>query len=161
MAQQAQITPAKGAAAVVAAAIMALGMIAGLEGDVPKVYKDPIGIPTVCYGHTGQDVKMGDTWSDQRCLDTLKVDAVEHAKAIAPCIKVAVPRESLSAFVSFSFNVGPRAFCKSTLVAKLNAGDLRGACAELSKWTKAGGRVWPGLVERRRIERAYCERGLS
>ena len=38
------------------------------------------------------------------------------------------------ALVSFSYNVGSRAFCQSTLVRKLNAEDYAGACAELLRW---------------------------
>jgi lysozyme len=54
-------------------------------------------------------------------------------------------------------NVGSDAACKSTLMRKLNMGDLAGACSELSRWTMAGGKVYPGLVRRRAAERALCE----
>ena len=66
-----------------------------------------------------------------------------------------------AAFLSFAFNVGAQKFCGSTLVKKANQGDMPGACAELSRWTYAGGRELPGLVKRRAAERALCERGLS
>ena len=49
--------------------------------------------------------------------------------------------------------MGSEAFCNSTLARKANSGDLAGACAELSRWTRAGGVVWPGLVKRRALER--------
>jgi GH24 family phage-related lysozyme (muramidase) len=44
---------------------------------------------------------------------------------------------------------------------KANAGDMPGACAELSRWTRAGGNELPGLVKRRAAERELCERGLQ
>ncbi|WP_370551208.1 lysozyme [Comamonas sp. CMM02] len=64
---------------------------------------------------------------------------------------------------SFGFNVGEGegAFCKSTLVRKANAGDVQGACAELSRWTYADGKQLPGLVQRRAAERQMCEGGLA
>ncbi|HHG5564729.1 TPA: glycoside hydrolase family protein [Pseudomonas aeruginosa] len=43
---------------------------------------------------------------------------------------------------------------------KLNAGDVRGACAELSRWVYAGGKKLGGLVRRRAAERELCEIGL-
>ena len=67
----------------------------------------------------------------------------------------------VAAFLSFAFNVGNGAFCGSTLTRKANAGDMPGACAELSRWTYAGGKQMPGLVIRRAAERQLCERGLS
>jgi lysozyme len=43
------------------------------------------------------------------------------------------------------------------MMVKARAGDLRGACAEIPKWSYAGGRVFPGLVKRRIRERAMCD----
>lgn len=149
-----------GVAAVLAAASAAVPLIADHEGVELTAYPDPVGIPTVCVGHTGPEVKVGQTWPLRRCMDVLAGDAVDHGLAIDRCIAVPVPAESRAAFTSFAFNVGPAAFCGSTLVRKLNAGDLAGACAELSRWVRAGGRSLPGLVRRRAEERAYCERGL-
>jgi lysozyme len=37
---------------------------------------------------------------------------------------------------------------------KINRGDLEDAAEEFMKWTKAAGRVLPGLVKRRKDERA-------
>ena len=51
--------------------------------------------------------------------------------------------------MSFAFNIGEKKFCQSTLVKKANRGDMVGACAELSRWTQAGGKELPGLVARR------------
>jgi lysozyme len=63
------------------------------------------------------------------------------------------------AIVSFTFNVGEGNLRRSTLLRKLNAGDIVGACNELPRWNKAGGRVLPGLVKRRAEERALCLEG--
>lgn len=37
------------------------------EGYVPRTYIDPVGIPTACYGHTGEDVRAGATYTRKEC----------------------------------------------------------------------------------------------
>lgn len=145
--------------ALLVAAGAAVPLIASYEGYEPVGYRDPVGIVTSCWGHT-KTAKLNVYYSQDACMAQLATDVVEHAVGILPCIKVEVPSKTLAAFVSFSFNVGAKAFCTSTLNRKLNAGDYWGACAELSRWDKGGGRVLPGLTRRRAEERAWCEEGL-
>lgn len=88
-------------------------------------------------------------------------DAVREFEAgLNRCIKPKLHEKTKAALVSWSYNVGVSAACRSTLVAKMNAGDLIGACNELSKWNKAGGREVRGLTNRRAAERALCLEGL-
>jgi len=149
------------AAAVLAAAVAAIPIIGEFEGTVKVGYRDPVGIPTSCVGHTGPDAVVGRRYTDEECAAQLAADAVKHGLEIAPCLPDELPVETRAAFTSFAFNVGSAAFCKSTLSRKARAGDLAGACAELSRWTKAGGRELQGLVRRRKAERALCERGIA
>ena len=86
----------------------------------------------------------------------LLADLLKHADAL-DCVKKPMTDGQKAAFLSFAFNVGTGAFCGSTLARKANAGDMRGACAELSRWTLAGGKEMPGLVKRRAAERKVCE----
>ena len=51
--------------------------------------------------------------------------------------------------VSFAFNVGLGNLQRSSLRMKTNRGEFEEAAEEFMKWTKAGGRVLPGLVKRR------------
>jgi lysozyme len=127
-----------------------------LEGSIDHTYRDPIGILTSCVGHTGPELRMGQTFTPEQCEAQEIADLLSHAKAL-DCIRVPMTDGQKVAFLSFAFNVGTGAFCGSTLVRKANAGDMPGACAELSRWTQAGGQTLPGLVKRRAIERAYCE----
>ena len=90
----------------------------------------------------------------------LYVDLLKHAQALE-CVKRPMNDGQKAAFLSFAFNVGNGAFCSSTLVRKANAGDMPGACAELSRWTYAGGKQLQGLVNRRAAERKLCEQGLT
>ena len=58
----------------------------------------------------------------------------------------------MGALVSFAFNVGLGTLQRSTLRQKHNRGDFEGVKQELLKFTKAGGKVLPGLVKRRNDE---------
>lgn len=145
-----------GAAGVIAAA----GALAYyFEGEHHTPYLDPIGIPTVCVGETGQVVVLGKTYAPEECarlyVDSLNI-AASHVQRCTP----GVPEGMKPALISFTFNVGGGAYCRSTLARKANAGDLVGACKELLRWTYAGGRQLPGLVARRKAEADQCLRGI-
>ena len=141
------------------ATALAVPLVMLYEGTVLQSYRDPIGIITACVGHTGPELRMGQRYTRQQCEDMLYGDLLKHAQAL-DCIKQPMTDGQKAAFLSFAFNVGNKAFCDSTLARKANAGDMAGACAELSRWTRAGGRELPGLVKRRAAERDLCERGL-
>jgi GH24 family phage-related lysozyme (muramidase) len=86
----------------------------------------------------------------------LKDEILSYERGLDRCLKADVPVGAKIAFVSWTYNVGVGAACKSTLVRKANAGDLVGACNELPRWNKAGGRTIKGLTNRRISERAMC-----
>lgn len=129
--------------------------VPSFEGVVLRGYKDPIGIVTACAGHTATAV-LGRPYTQAECDKLLVDDLVSHAQGVNRCITYPITTGQRAAAVSFTFNVGVSAFCRSTFAKKLNAGDPT-ACAELSRWTKAGGQELPGLVKRRKAERAICE----
>jgi lysozyme len=112
-------------------------------------------VPTIGFGST-KGVKLGDTTTPDRALVVLLHDLNTHSNGIKACITVPLYQHEFDAYSSFAFNVGVNAFCKSTLVKKLNAGDYTGACNELSKWVYSGGRKYNGLVKRREQERKLC-----
>ena len=143
-----------------AAAALVVSTVAIYEGTVLRTYRDPIGIVTACTGHTGPELRMGQTFTKEQCTEMLYVDLLKHAQALE-CVKRPMSDGQKAAFLRFAFNVGNGAFCSSTLVRKANAGDMPGACAELSRWTYAGGKQLPGLVNRRAVERKLCEQGLT
>lgn len=130
------------------------------EGTVEKTYADPIGILTACTGHTGPELKKGQTFTPEQCREMLYQDLLKHADDI-DCIKTTLNDAQKAAFISFGFNVGKQKLCASTLAKKANAGDLVGACNELRRWTLAGGKELPGLVARREAERSLCLRGVE
>ena len=134
----------------------ALVGIATHEGFVGHTYIDAVGIPTIGFGTT-KDVKPNQTITPERALVKLLQDANEMEKQLKWCIgDVPLHQHEWDAIVSWTYNVGTGAACKSTLVKKLKAGDYKGACNELSRWTYAGGKQLPGLVKRREHERQMC-----
>jgi len=147
------------AMAVVGLAVLSTGgsdLIKQSEGRVNKVYLDPVGIPTVCYGHTNPNLRLGMTFTDAECDLLFRSDVVKHQVNILGhknCIKSApLTQGQLDAVTSLTFNIGNGAFCKSTLARKLRAYDYAGASAEFPKWKYAKGKVLPGLVTRRAHE---------
>lgn len=149
---------AGGSGAIAIASVM-LGNADGLEGRRYYAYQDVVGVWTVCDGHTGTDIRRGHRYTDRECDNLLKADLRKVARDIDPLIKVRIPDPTRAALYSFTYNVGPGAFASSTLLKKLNAGDVPGACKELQRWTYAGGKQWRGLITRREIEREVCEWG--
>lgn len=147
-----------GSGAITIAAVL-LGNADGLEGRRYYAYQDVVGVWTVCDGHTGADIRRGHRYTDKECDNLLKADLRKVAKAIDPLIKVRIPEPTRAALYSFTYNVGSGAFASSTLLKKLNSGDVPGACKELQRWTYAGGKQWKGLITRREIEREVCEWG--
>ena len=60
------------------------------------------------------------------------------------------------ALVSFTYNVGIANLKKSTLLRKVNMNPNDETIRdEFMKWTKAGGKVYNGLVKRRKDEADY------
>lgn len=132
----------------------AIELIKHWEGCVLHAYRDPVGIWTIGYGTTA-GVKPGQTITKAQAIALLEKDVAKCATAVDSLVRVPLQDNELCALISLSYNIGIGALGKSTLVRKLNAGRPRRDVAdEFMKWVRAGGRVLPGLVNRRREERA-------
>lgn len=135
-------------------------------------YWDPYGrCWTIGWGETGASVVSGLQWTQEQADSRL----LAHLQQFGVMADVALTRSVLpqqkAAFVSILYNVGPgavrtirspgrdgiirlRSGMPSTLLHKLNVGDLSGCADEFLQWNSAGGVVLPGLVARREAERA-------
>lgn len=142
------------------------GAIAQHEGIVNTAYRDPVGIVTICSGHT-KTARMGQVKTDAQCAALLMQDVAVAERAVSRLVKVKLTQNQFDALVSFDFNVGETNFAKSTLLKYLNQGRCWDAGREFSKWDKAKGyrlvkdkgyRL-PGLTKRRADERAMFETG--
>ena len=138
-----------------------------VEGIRYKPYRDIAGIWTVCHGITGKDVIIGKTYTRREC-DALLAKHIDIAKReVDKQVKTEIPDTMRAALYSFTFNAGTGAFRKSTLLKKVNRGELWGACDELWKWTyfynpKTGKKEKSkGLKNRRAVEYKYCTKELK
>jgi lysozyme len=149
----------------------ALNMIKHHEGVRMKPYQCPAKLWTIGVGHVidanhcrlTMDCRVGlpcpPEWN--RTFTVEEVDAIlakdleRFERGVLRYCPAAANRQGwLDALVSFSFNVGLGTLQRSTLRAKFNRGDYEGAAEEFLKYTKAGGKVLKGLVNRRNDERA-------
>lgn len=139
-------------------AALAVGMIAVFEGCYTYAYRDPVGIPTVCFGHI-EDVQMGDRYTKDQCKQMLLDDLPRYQAQVDQCIHVPMPPHRQAAILSFTYNVGGGALCKSSVARGLNKGDVQGGCDALLLYRYAKGIPLPGLKTRREEERRHCLRG--
>lgn len=116
-----------------------------------KAYLCPAGVPTIGYGATGPDIKLGIKWTNEQAEARLDVDAARY-RAAALKLCPGLSGDNLSAIADFTYNLGATRLAGSTLRRKINAGNIEAARRELRKWVWGGGRKLPGLVIRREVE---------
>lgn len=134
----------------------ALVSIALHEGYSDRAYQPvPGDKQTIGFGTT-EGVKPGDTITPPKALERALRDVQKFEGAIKDCVKVPLYQHEYDAYISLSYNIGSSAFCNSTLVRKLNAGDYEGACAEIRRWVMFQGKPLQGLVNRRETEYKKC-----
>jgi len=129
------------------------------EGCKLKAYYCPAGVCTIGYGHTSAagapQVADGMIITQADAEDILKRDIVKYEIAVMDLVKVKLTQNQFDVLVDFAYNAGVGNLKSSTMLKKVNAGDLDAVPAELMKWTKGGGKVLPGLVRRRQAEAAW------
>jgi lysozyme len=99
---------------------------------------------------------MGDTITAPKALERKLQDVQKFEGALKRCVTVPLHQHEYDAFISLAYNIGQRAFCNSTLVRLLNAGDYRGACDQILRWDKFQGKPLRGLTLRRQAEHKLC-----
>jgi GH24 family phage-related lysozyme (muramidase) len=146
------------------ALVLATALAVPAEGLRQYAYRDPVGLPTICFGSTA-GVKMGDFRSVNECSAMLSKEMRYVISAVDSC-RPGLPLPVLAAFADAAYNLGSVVACdtaKSTAARKLKAGDYRGACLQLPRWNQAkvaGVMVaLPGLTKRRALERDLCLTG--
>ena len=143
------------------------------EGVRTKPYRCPALLWTVGVGHVidpnhirvkfdeRKNIPLPPEWD--RVLSMAEVDAILAAdlatfeRGVLRLCPGGLTQGRFDALVSFSFNVGLGNLQRSTIRMKHNRGDFEGAAKSFMAWTKAGGKELPGLVKRRKHERALYE----
>lgn len=131
-------------------------LIKKFEGLRLEAYPDPAtgAEPyTIGYGHTGK-VRLSDVWTEEKALEVLHVDLANVSSNIGDLIHCVLSDNEFSALVSLVLNIGIGHFKTSTLLKKINAGDIEAAGKEFVRWDKADGKEMPGLLARRLAEQS-------
>ncbi|KAJ2803367.1 hypothetical protein H4R21_002059 [Coemansia helicoidea] len=138
-----------------------MSLVEQWEGFVARPKPDPIGLPTVGYGHLCQqsncaEVKYSFPLTRATAESLLADDIPKYTSCLASAIsdRVVLNDNQWAALASWTFNVGCGNVKTSTLVKRLNNGESPNTVAEqeLPKWRMAGGQVMQGLVNRRKAE---------
>jgi lysozyme len=150
------------------------------EGLRNKPYLCPAHIWTIGYGHVlyqdqirlpmarveGKEVAVirkeyplkpedNRVWSQEEIDALFRQDVASFERGVLRLAPGVAGRQgAFDACVSFAFNAGLGNFQKSTIRMKANREDWEGAAEAFMAWTKGGGRELPGLVKRRKAEKA-------
>ena len=111
------------------------------------------GVPTIGYGHTGPEVRVGQKISRAKAEEIFSKDIDTFSEGVARLLPEATAQCRFDALVSFAFNCGLGALRTSTLLKKVKANPGDPAIrTEFMRWVNAGGRKLQGLVNRRKME---------
>ncbi len=149
----------------------AIHMIKHHEGVRLRPYRCPALLWTTAVGHVidpshiavkyedRKNLPIPDGWDRQLSMGEvdaiLAQDLARFERGVARYCPAAVNHQGqFDALVSFAFNVGLGNLQRSSIRMRYNRGDIEGAADAFLMWTKAAGRVLPGLVKRRQDERA-------
>ncbi|WP_299195728.1 lysozyme [uncultured Amphritea sp.] len=143
---------------VAALSLSAAGFVGILthEGYRSNAYQPVSGdVATIGFGTTS-GVQPSDTITPEKAVTLALADVERFETAVRGCVSVPLQQHEFDAFVSLTYNIGGSAFCGSTLVKKLNAGDYAGACEQIKRWVYFKGQRLDGLIKRRNIEYQQC-----
>ena len=143
---------------------IAVGLCQEFEGFFPQPYLCPAGVPTIGYGTTrypnGKVITLQDhpIAKDQAVGYMLdEIERVCYPGVLRLCPVLIQYPNALNAIIDFTYNLGVGRLQTSTLRRRINDKDWSAARYELSRWTRGGGRVLPGLVRRRAAEAKFLE----
>ena len=147
-----------------------INMIKHHEGVRFRPYRCPALLWTVGVGHVidpshikvplndRKNLPIPDGWDRQLSAteadDILATDLASFERGVLRLCPSGLTQSRFDALVSFSFNVGLGNLQRSTIRMCHNRGDFEAAAEAFMAWTKAGGKELPGLVKRRKDERA-------
>lgn len=127
-------------------------------------YQDGAGVWTVCAGITGATIIPMRQYRPYEC-DILEKQFIQNMfYQIGRCVHQKFSFHEALAWGHFAYNIGVSAFCHSTAAYRLNSGEGKSVCAEISKWVYVNGHncrlrinACYGIMQRRAWERKICE----
>ena len=134
-------------------------LVAAFEGYSGHVYRDAVGVETICYGQTADDgANFSKVYTKTECLQMLGRDLTKYDVMVHSCIKVTLPPHREAALVSFVYNLGQHALCSGAVARNLNNGNIQAGCRAMLQYDHAGGKTLKGLTRRRQVEEQLCLR---
>lgn len=130
-----------------------IALIRRFEGFCATPYRCPAGKWTIGYGHViraNESFPHAITQEDAKQL--LQKDIAATEQAVCRRLKFRLAQHQFDEVVSFVYNVGITAFSTSTMLKKLNSGDVAGAGQEFARWDYVSGAKVAGLTRRREEE---------
>ena len=89
-------------------------------------------VPTVAFGMTerpdGSPVRMGDTATPVQGLRRSQAYLARAEQRVKACLKAPLHQAEYDTMIDFSYQYGQASLCKSSIVARANAGDYAGSC---------------------------------
>lgn len=168
-----EISPKAKAAGLIGAAAIAASFFMPFEGLHLRANLDPVAIREICWGHT-KGVTINMVVPESTCIVYLGDDTKAAETEVDHDTDTTMTDKTKAAFISFVYNMGGVRFRASTMLKRLRAGDIIGACSALATadidangvchgygcgW--AGGVRLPGLTRRRESEKALCLAGVQ
>ena len=127
------------------------------EGTIYYIYDDGAGFLTGGVGHKLSPEEK-ERWMKGNFVPQCQVDIwlrkdVEFAvECVNNWVVVSLTQTGFDMLVSFVYNVGCEAFKKSTLLRRLNRGEIVEASEEFKRWVFSNKKRMAGLVTRRAEE---------
>lgn len=107
-----------------------------------KPYIDPVGVLTVCNGHTGPDIDPKRIYTDAERDAWRDADLAIADRVVRLLITVQLNDWQRAALIDFTYKLGASNLVEFTMWCKFNIGDHAGCCAALDRWVKG----WKGDV---------------
>lgn len=125
------------------------------EGRKLSAYLDTRGIPTIGVGHTGREVHLGLTWTEDMVDMAFARDLLVFSSVVSRLLTRTASQTEFDALVSFAYNIGAEGFRTSHTLALFNAGQVAEAGQAMMGWLEP-----PELLGRREREVALFEKGV-
>lgn len=136
------------------------------EGLRLEPYHDPVGFPTVGYGHLlsrkpWEDLTKYESLTEEQAEALLQRDMSIALASVERLINVELTAEQEAALIDFAFNCGGGNLQASTLRRVINRGRYDEAPKQFMRWVYARGVRLNGLVRRRSAEVAMWKSAVS
>lgn len=142
----------------------ALALIKQFEGCVLHPYLCPASCWTIGWGSRimpdGTEVtKESKNITQEQADQMLSFNISNLFDEIKTLVTFKITSNQAAALIDFAYNLGLTRLKESTLLKKLNIGDIRAAANEFPRWDHVNGKPMAGLLKRREAEKTLFLKG--